>query len=185
MAILCLCTTAQEQTIEPLYTGERLPDVRISHILNYQLPSAPLSAFQHNYSRLILLDFWNTSCIPCIRAFAKLDSLQQEFGGQIQILLVTTEDSNTVKKTVARWEQATQKKLHLPLVVQDTLLSRYIRRGFNPHYAWIAPDGVLLAQTNATFITRDMLTTYTKTIVTAVEQRGYKQRDIKTKLKNQ
>ncbi|MGE9313203.1 TlpA family protein disulfide reductase [Niabella sp. CJ426] len=183
MASLCLVTNSQTSHIQPLLTGERLPDIRFNSIINYGGHTASLAGFQKNYTRLVLLDFWHTTCIPCIKSFTKLDSLQLEFGEKMQILLVTTEDSNTVKHTLARWEIANKRKLSIPIITNDSLLSSYIRRGYNPHYAWVAPDGVLLAQTNITFINREMISQYLKTTINAVEQRGFKERDIKRNLK--
>lgn len=180
----CLCTGAQQPVIKPLRIGERLPDVQLTHIINYKAKSATLSDFQNNYSRMLLLDFWNTRCMPCIRAFAKLDSLQQQYGEHLQILLVTYEDSATVQNLLSRWEAANKKKLSVPIITKDTVLKKYIRKRYNPHYAWVAPDGVLLAQTSASFVTHEILEAYMKIMLQGVEKRNSETRGIKIKTKN-
>lgn len=179
MAFLCQALTAQRNIPSSLLVGERLPDITFHSIINHHSNTASLSDFQQNDTKLVLLDFWNTLCIPCIRAFSKLNALQQQYGNQLQIVLVTSEDSNVVRKTLSNWEAVNKQKLSIPIITKDSLLRKYIRRRYNPHYAWIAPDGVLLAQTSATFVTQDVVAAYLKTMQSDVEQRGYKKREIK------
>ncbi|WP_157558176.1 TlpA family protein disulfide reductase [Niabella aurantiaca] len=179
MALFCLALTAQQNTRSPLLVGERLPNITFHNIINHTANTATLSGFQQDYTRLVLLDFWNTTCIPCIRAFKKLNILQQQYNNQLQIVLVTSEDSIAVKNTIANWEMANGQKLNIPIITKDSLLRKYIRRRYNPHYAWVAPDGVLLAQTSATFVTPDVVAAYMKTMLADVEHRGYKKRDSK------
>lgn len=177
MAILCLYATAQSNIIKPLYTGDRLPDIMFARVLNHTNSKASLSAFQQGNQKLILLDFWNTTCIPCIKSFKKLDSLQQAFNESLQILLITPEDSNIVKATIERWEKANNQKLRIPIITNDTLLQKYIHKQYNPHYAWIAPDNVLIAQTSSSFVTPEILKTYLSQIKYEVDRRGYLKRN--------
>lgn len=181
MALFCLYITAQSNTIKPLYTGDRLPNITFAQVFNYTTDKARLSDFQQNHQKMILLDFWNTTCIPCIKSFKKLDSLQQVFIDQLQILLVTPEDSNTVKTTIERWEKLNNRKLQLPVITGDTILQRYIHKQYNPHYAWIAPDNVLLAQTS--FITSEILKAFLSQMKFDVERRGYLKQMNKTNAK--
>lgn len=173
LALLCLYGTAQPKTIRPLYTGDRLPDISFTQVLSYTSTRASLSDFQDRHQKMILIDFWHTTCLPCIRSFKKLDSLQQLYKSQLQILLVTPEDSNTVKLTVSRWEKANNQKLGIPIITADTILSQYIYKKANPHYAWVAPDNVLLAQTSSSFITAEILQAYLKHVKSDADRRGY------------
>lgn len=177
MAILCLYVTAQSEIIKPLYTGDRLPDIMFTQVLNHTDTKGSISGFQQNNQKLLLLDFWNTTCIPCIKSFKKLDSLQQVFKQELQILLVTPEDSNIVKATIDRWEKANNQKLRIPVITNDTLLQKYIHKQYNPHYAWIAPDNVLIAQTSSSFVTAEILKTYLSQMKYQVDRRGYLKRN--------
>lgn len=179
MAMLCLYATAQSNIVKPLYTGDRLPDIMFTQILNHTESQASLSSFQQNNQKLLLLDFWNTTCIPCIKSFKKLDSLQRVFKGELQILLITPEDSNIVKATIDRWEKANKQKLNIPVITGDTILQQYIHKQYNPHYAWIAPDNVLIAQTSSSFVTPQILTTYLSQMKYEVDRRGYLKRNNK------
>lgn len=173
MAMLCLYATAQPRIIKPLYTGDRLPDMVFAQVLNHTEKKASLSSFQQNNQKLLLLDFWHTTCIPCIKSFKKLDSLQQVYKEELQILLITPEDRRVVKETIERWEKANGQNLRIPVITGDTLLQRYIHKQYNPHYAWIAPDNVLIAQTSASFVTSEILSTYLKQMKHDVDRRGY------------
>lgn len=173
LALLCLYVTAQSPTIKPLYTGDRLPDIVFKQVLNYTNSTASLSTFQQNHRKMIILDFWNTTCIPCIKSFKKLDSLQQVYKNELQILLVTPEDSNTVKATISRWEKANNRKLQIPVITGDTLLQQYIHKQYNPHYVWIAPDNVLMAQTSSSFIIPEILEACLSRMSYETGRRGY------------
>jgi thiol-disulfide isomerase/thioredoxin len=177
LAILCLYATAQSAIIKPLYTGDRLPDIVFTQVLNHTDTKATLSGFQQNNQKLLLLDFWNTTCIPCIKSFKKLDSLQQAFKQELQIVLITPEDSNIVKATLERWQKANNQKLRIPVITNDTLLQRYIHKQYNPHYAWIAPDNVLIAQTSSSFVTAEILKTYLSQMKYDLDRRGYLKRN--------
>ncbi|WP_300601653.1 hypothetical protein [Niabella sp.] len=179
MAFLCQTLTAQKNTLSPLLVGERIPDITFHHIINYSADTASLSQFQKNDAKLVLLDFWNTQCLPCIRSFGKLNALQQQYGHQLQIILVTSEGPAAVRKTLANWEAANRQKLNVPVIIKDSLLSKFIRRRYNPHYAWVAPDGMLLAQTSATFVTEEVVAAYLRTMLADAEQRGYKKQELK------
>ncbi len=176
MAIFCLYATAQSNISKPLYTGDRLPDIVFTQVLNHTYTKATLSDFQQNSKKLLLLDFWNTTCIPCIKSFKKLDSLQQVFKQALQILLITPEDSNIVKATIERWEKANNQKLRIPVITNDTLLQQYIHKRYNPHYAWITPDNVLIAQTSSSFVTAEILKTYLSQMKYQMDRRGYLKR---------
>lgn len=177
MATLCLYVTAQSEIIKPLYTGDRLPDIMFTQVLNHTDIKGSVFGFQQNNQKLLLLDFWNTTCIPCIKSFKKLDSLQHVFKQELQILLITPEDSNVVKATIERWEKANNQKLRIPVITNDTLLQKYIHKRYNPHYAWVAPDNVLIAQTSSSFFTPEILKTYLSQMKSKVDRRGYLKRN--------
>ncbi|TWI77933.1 thiol-disulfide isomerase/thioredoxin [Lacibacter cauensis] len=78
-------TRANTQQLHP---GDRLPDLVFRNVLNYQVDSLRLTDFKE---KLLIIDFWNTRCVACFKAFPKLDSLKKYFGDRIEILLVNNE----------------------------------------------------------------------------------------------
>src|SRR4030095_3711488 len=80
--------------LQPLSVGDKMPDVAFT-IFNYSSPTAKLSDFM---GKMVILDFWATWCSSCIKRFPFMDSIQAEFNGKIQVILVngkTTRDNET------------------------------------------------------------------------------------------
>ena len=98
--ILCLFLKSDAQ-IKPLTIGDKVPDVTIKNIYNYPALQSNLSAFNN---KLLILDFMATTCTGCIKLLPHLDSLQKEFGDQIQIFLISYEKRerviNFIKKNI-------------------------------------------------------------------------------------
>lgn len=85
--------------------------------------------------RLTIFDFWSVNCISCIKSFPKLDSLQQQFGNKLNLVLVT---KNTDAEVAALF--AKRKKLQRPGLVMingDTVLSRLFAYVSVPHLVWV------------------------------------------------
>src|SRR6516225_5369840 len=71
--------------VKALNIGDQVPDLQFQNVLNYKAKTAKLSDFK---GKLVILDMWSTSCTACISGFVKMQKLQNEFDGKIQILLV-------------------------------------------------------------------------------------------------
>lgn len=138
----CLCSQAQGDRVQSESTGlplpdigDKVPDLLLSPIVNYPKASARLSDY---HDRLLILDFWATWCLPCVRAFPKLDSLQRKFVGRVQFMPVTYEKKEKIEKFFGRLKK--QKNYVLPTVVEDTTLSRHFSGktgSLEVQYAWI------------------------------------------------
>ncbi|MBK8087718.1 MAG: redoxin domain-containing protein [Chitinophagaceae bacterium] len=76
---------------QQIKTGEQCPEFKIGSTLQYR-DTVSLSDFRN---KLLILDFWNTTCISCIKAFPKLDSIQKLFGNRVQIVLVNRESKDS------------------------------------------------------------------------------------------
>lgn len=127
-----------------LKKGELLPDIPIENVFNYKTNNLRLSDFK---GKLILLDFWGPSCISCIESFPEMDSLQQYFNGQIQIILVNRESKDSTEKFFSK-----RKKIvipSLPFITDDTLLNEMFPHYGLPFNVWIDKDGKLLYTSDA------------------------------------
>ncbi len=150
------------QTEKKTRVNARIPDIKIENVINFSKPVVALTDFQKDAPKLVIFDFWMTSCVPCVRQFPKLDSLQKEFSANLQIVLVTIEKKEKIKEFLANWEKKNHIKFSIPIVTDDTLINSYIFRGAMPHYAWIAPNNVLFAQTSSAMMTREAIAAYLK-----------------------
>ena len=96
MAMLCLNFSAKAQaedvTTKGLQIGQEVPNVTLTNLYNYKNASgkvattAKLADFK---GKLLILDFWATWCAPCVASIPKLENLQKQFEGKLQILPVT------------------------------------------------------------------------------------------------
>jgi len=173
MAILCLCGKAQQNTSQALYINDRLPDITLDHLLNYPSHSAKLSVLQTGNPKMVVFGFWLTSCAPCIRRFPLLDSLQNRFQKDLQIILVTPEKTAVIENFLKKWETRNQKPFTIPIVTADTLIQQYFREQSKPSYAWLARDNVYMAHSSSTFLSADIIENTIRLMNEQVRQRGY------------
>ncbi|HMR82629.1 MAG TPA: redoxin family protein [Niabella sp.] len=179
VAFLCVNTNAQQQNIRPLSINERLPNLTIHNLLNYTNTTTTIDNLQCQNTKMILLDFWFTHCIPCIKQIPKLDSLQREFKDQLQILMVTFEPDSLVAPFIAKWEQLHKRKLSIPIVTADKQLQAYFNQVSRPNYAWIATDRVNMGYVSTAFIAAPIIEQVLKKMQEEVHLRGYLRRKLK------
>jgi thiol-disulfide isomerase/thioredoxin len=146
--------TTDENIISPLYVDGNLPNLTIKKVINYKTDSFHITDFKN---KLLIFNFWGTYCSACINRFEDEQQLQQQFANDVQFILVTDEPAEKVKKTIQRWEQRHNEKFIFPLVVEDTILNKYIRSSYRPHFAWIDYWQRLVAQTNEYYINANCL----------------------------
>lgn len=136
-----LFSSIKQASAQELNPGEKIPDLTIKYLLHPANDSLRLSDFK---GKLILLDFWSTFCLPCVRGLKKLDSLQEQFKNELKIIAVTHEDRKRVINFFTR-----RKEQHtISIVTDDTILSKLFPHNVVPHYAWIDKEGRLLATTS-------------------------------------
>lgn len=139
--LLLLTISAKSQGLQ---IGDRISDFELKKIINYKSSSARLTDFTNG--KALLIDFWFSSCSSCIESFTKLDSLQNEFQDNLNILLVTYEPKEKVFKTFNTIKRISHVKL--PTVVSDTLLHLAFPHLSAPHQIWIDKDGKIMAITD-------------------------------------
>jgi len=129
---LSVCIASFSQTkIMHLTVDEKIPDLKLSNFFNE--PEKKLKLSELNV-KLVILDFWNTSCSSCILAMPKMDSLQKKYRDKIQIILVTRNTQNEVNKLFSKIKI---KKPDLPIIISDSILYKYFPHTSVPHHVWI------------------------------------------------
>lgn len=124
--------------IKALQIGDTIPD---------ELWKMPLQVANHpegkdtvtlnDYrDKLIILDFWASWCVPCIRSLGKLDSLQEQFSEDLAVIPITFEAAASSAKVFAA------KDWSLPTAVTDTALKQYFPHRSVPHQVWIKDNVV-------------------------------------------
>lgn len=151
LAFICLQSKLKGQdkkaidvTSKGIQIGQKVPDITINNIHNYKTKSVKLSDFK---GKLIILDFWATWCSPCVAMIPKMDSLQRQFGDQIQFLSVTSENDKVVLPFLEKFEEQKKKHYNLPMVTDNNELMVLFPHIYLPHYVWIDQNRVVLAIT--------------------------------------
>ncbi|MBZ4190448.1 TlpA family protein disulfide reductase [Niabella beijingensis] len=137
-----------------LTIGDTVPDITL-YPTACATDSFKLSSLK---ARLVLLDVWSTTCVPCIRQFPKLDSLQQEFKGALQLLLVTingnAKEAAHAEAVLHQLEAGRGKKLLLPSVsLTRQATSLFFFQVNTPHYIWLDANRRIIAATGAEAVT--------------------------------
>jgi thiol-disulfide isomerase/thioredoxin len=148
LSLIFICAQIKAQkVISPLKIGDKVSDVAIIRLLNYKKTSVNFSDFK---GRLIILDFWATWCVPCIRDLPKLDSLQKMLGQKIVVLPISYQSQKIVEQCLKN--TSSLKNIDLPTVYDDTLLSRLFPHVSVPHEVIIDGNGVVQAITNSEYV---------------------------------
>ncbi|HQX97429.1 MAG TPA: DUF547 domain-containing protein [Chitinophagaceae bacterium] len=111
---------------------------QVNKILNY---SASSSTFQQLNDKLLVVDFFGTWCIPCIRALPKLSALQEKYKGQINIVLVSDEPEEKLIAFIGK-----QKGFALPVIVDEqAMFTKLFQPPAYPYTAIVGKNGKVLA----------------------------------------
>ncbi|MFC0776013.1 TlpA family protein disulfide reductase [Terrimonas alba] len=135
---LVLITIQTHSQQKQLSIGDKLPLLTLPNTINNK--SGHLN-FADYKGKSIILDFWNQRCAPCIAAFPHLDSLQQQFDNDIQLILVNKESKDSTINFFARRKKI--KMPSLPMITGDTLLSSMFPSEGYPYHVWIDRNGTI------------------------------------------
>ncbi|MDB5199205.1 MAG: hypothetical protein JWO92_1168 [Chitinophagaceae bacterium] len=124
------------------HLGDELPDSSYS-VDNYPSKKIKLSDFKN---KLIILDMWNISCAGCIMAMPKMEELQEQFKGEVQILLVTRDSKDEVSDLKKKVEIVRDNKL--PSITGENLLGFMFNYFSVPTQVWIDGSGKIRYITN-------------------------------------
>lgn len=135
IAILLLTAGTVFGQTKTMFAGDKLPEISFSGVFNYKSDSLATKDLK---GKMIILEFWGTSCIPCLESFPKLDSIQKAHGKEVQIILVNSQSKPVIEKFF---------KTHpgvflpnLPFITSDTLLHKMFPHYGNPHSVWISKN---------------------------------------------
>jgi len=156
LALLCL-SIAHAQTnnnIKPLSIGDTLPaGLVLTNVLNSPVSEIRLSDLK---GKLVILDFWATWCSACLEVFPKIETLQKEFAGSLQTLLINPfvrDDTVRVKKAFEKLHPRISMPQNVPVAIQQAVFQKYFPFRFVPHYVWINQEGRIIATTSKDEVT--------------------------------
>ena len=127
----------QSITHSYLNIGDRIPD-RYFAVNNYKNNKIKISDLDVD---LILLDMWGTYCGSCIEHMPDIETLQKHFKDSIQVLMVTKNSDEEVRKCAIRAENV--RNNNLPFLNGKENLAGYFDLSFVPQYVWIDKQGII------------------------------------------
>lgn len=156
MATLCLFFSAPSQAqsvtsaFKPVKIGDRIPDVTLTNVYNYETTKTNLSDFK---AKLIILDFWATLCTSCLANFPKTEELQKQYGGEVQFIKVTCQPRAEVIPFLEELHKTHPSAI--PVVTDDSALHQLFPHIYLPHYVWLDQTGKVVATTTAEQLTAE------------------------------
>ncbi|MGN6396661.1 MAG: TlpA family protein disulfide reductase [Mucilaginibacter sp.] len=134
--------------IAELKIGDKLPDQMLQNILgkNKQLKLSDLYK-----PGVLIINFWATWCMPCIREIPNFEALKEKYPEQFNVLAVSYQDSSAVKSMLKKYPDP---KYHeLTTITNDKLFIKYFPHKYLPHNIWIDRNGIVRAITDEEEIT--------------------------------
>ena len=132
---------------QQLEIGDPVPDLLLEQVVNYPGGSAHFSDFD---GKLIIIDFWETWCVPCVRGLPHMQQLQQEFDGQLQVLLDSTKKATVIDVFLQK------KNISLPSVTEGRYLIKLFPHKFVPYQVWIKDRKVFALTTHEAVTTENI-----------------------------
>ena len=146
MTVVSLNVTGQNVPITPLKIGDRIPDFLLKNLINYKTESEKASSFYQQ--GLLIINFWATWCIPCVRTLPYLDSTIAKYPKTVRMVCVTDQQKDIIDKYLRN-----RRFYHLIFATDDKQLSKYFPHSGIPHNIWIDKQGYVRAITDDDQIT--------------------------------
>lgn len=138
-----------------LKTGDTIPTINFTNVVNNSTGDLNFSAYK---GKLIIMDFWSHYCLSCLTGLPKIDSLQNEFGEQVQFIMVNREGKEKTekfrdKKKYLKWPD-------VPMITNDSILHSWFPAKGYPYHVWVNPQGRVEYVTMAYNTTRENISRY-------------------------
>jgi len=137
-------------------SGEKAADVARAPAPDFNLErvGGGRMALSELRGKLVLLDFWATWCVPCVKAIPELNAIQAQFKDRgVAVVGLAVDDLEAPE--LAAW--MTRRGVEYPVARTDLdLAGRYGASEF-PQHVLIAPDGSILESLEPGYHSRDEL----------------------------
>lgn len=138
LSYVVLTTNVYAQKSDALVIGDKFHDFEVPNLIHD--PNSRFSTADFK-DKLLIIDFWATSCSGCVAALPHMAELQKVFGDRIKILPVTYEKKDLVTSFWSKNKYT--RNLDFPTVVEDQQFSRYFPHEALPHEVWIYKGKVI------------------------------------------
>lgn len=155
-----LGSAVRAQSVNVNTTGNPLidqlcPEFSFDTLLNYKNEKLSLAELK---GKFVIIDFWGTFCLPCIRAFPKLENWQKRFGDSLQILLVATDGYSRAEQFYETRKKANN-PMYLPCTINRSMV-KYFQVKEVSTYVWIDDKGYIRAVTSESELTEQNVSNF-------------------------
>jgi thiol-disulfide isomerase/thioredoxin len=138
--------SVRAQEVKGLQIGEQVPSITFEQILGADGKSYAIGDFK---GKVVLLDFWSTTCGSCIANMAHIFDLKESLKDSLVVLPVNGESRERIQKVWAN--NPNLKKLPLFTLYGDTVLKKLFPHQLFPHLVWIDREGRYVGATEAEY----------------------------------
>ncbi|QEC43681.1 TlpA family protein disulfide reductase [Pseudobacter ginsenosidimutans] len=143
----------EKRNVQTYTVGDKVPVLEFRNLVNY--PKAHTKSDDPDLKgKIIILDFWERGCSACVRAFPKLEKLQEKYKDRLQVITVT---SQSPEEDVLGYlkKLSITKDVKLPIVIRDEMLHKQFPYEFISHVVWIGADRTVKAITGTEHFTEE------------------------------
>jgi len=136
-----------------LKPGDKIPDAVWNQTLelNYFDGKKKTIKFSDLKGKLIILDFWATTCPSCIENIPHMEEIQKRYQKEVAILLVNSKRNKDtrgrIKLVLDRYREKYNFEIKLPTILDDSLLTNLYPHNTIPNITWINQDGMFMGNT--------------------------------------
>jgi thiol-disulfide isomerase/thioredoxin len=138
-----------------LKIGDTIPNLFLSNILNHKSGEAYLQSFK---SKLIILDFFASWCGACLQELPRIDSLQKQLPGTLQVIAVCYQPKAVIQSFLKTNKKAGA--VSVPFITADTVLKQLFPHTLLPHQIWIDQSGKVIAIAKPKYATAQNINAY-------------------------
>lgn len=151
LAVICSCAADKNKNAEAEQNQnieEMVPESEAFEAADVEAPDFTLNDINGQPLKLsslrgkyVILDFWGSWCVWCIKGFPKMKEYYQKYAGKFEILGIDCNDSEEKwKAAVAKYELPW---LHVYNTDNSGVLEQYAIQGF-PTKIIVGPDGKIV-----------------------------------------
>ena len=151
LAVICSCAADKNKSAEAEQNQnieEMVPESEAFEAADVEAPDFTLNDINGQPLKLsslrgkyVILDFWGSWCVWCIKGFPKMKEYYQKYAGKFEILGIDCKDSEE------KWKAAVAKHelpwLHVYNTDNSGVLEQYAIQGF-PTKIIVGPDGKIV-----------------------------------------
>ncbi|RZK42692.1 MAG: TlpA family protein disulfide reductase [Pedobacter sp.] len=145
---ICVTSYAQQKEV---VIGNKLPETLIQ--VQYGSEKKTINLKDLYKDKLLIIDFWATWCVPCLKEMKFLDSLRFKHPEELNVLMVTRESNSIISEFFSQARNRDITSKNLMISVSDTVLHKLFPHRGIPHNVWIDKTGTVRAITSQTAVT--------------------------------